>query len=126
MNVIIKKLTPVYTDDRGSIFDLIENTVGHVGLITCKKGSRRGDHYHKESMQYTYIIKGKMELITKSVVNENADTEKIIVDAGDMIVIPPRIIHTLHALEESVIVDATTLSRNADGYEKDTVRVVPI
>ncbi|MDP2676833.1 MAG: cupin domain-containing protein [bacterium] len=123
--VIIKKLRPVFRDTRGDIFDIVEDEIHHIGFITFRKGAVRANHYHKRSTQYTYVIKGKIELMTKDAKHKNAKAKKIIMSEGVLAVIPPFIIHAYRALTPASIIDCTTESRNADGYEKDTIRVVP-
>ena len=55
-----------FKDRRGKIIDLIENEkINAVTLITIKKGAVRGNHYHKKTWQWNYIISGKMRLVTK-------------------------------------------------------------
>ena len=55
-----------FKDRRGKIIDLIENEkINAVTLITIKKGAVRGNHYHKKTWQWNYIISGKMSLVTK-------------------------------------------------------------
>ena len=55
-----------FKDRRGKIIDLIENEkINAVTLITIKKGAVRGNHYHKKTWQWNYVISGKMRLVTK-------------------------------------------------------------
>ena len=59
----IQKIKPVFTDERGSIWDFLTGeTIHHVGFLTTKKNAIRGKHFHKEQKQYTLITKGKMEI----------------------------------------------------------------
>ena len=45
----IKKLKPAFTDERGSIWDLVsDDTINHSGFLISKKNSIRGKHFHKE------------------------------------------------------------------------------
>lgn len=118
-------IEPAFTDDRGSIFDLVEAPVGHVGMITSNEGAVRANHYHLESTQYTYVISGKLELKTRHK-DEDGEPRVDILEAGMLAVTPPHIIHAVTALEDTVFLDATTKSRTDDGYEEDTVRVDPL
>ncbi|KKT77456.1 MAG: Cupin 2 conserved barrel domain protein [Candidatus Giovannonibacteria bacterium GW2011_GWC2_44_8] len=116
-----KKITPVFKDKRGSIFDILEVPVSHVGIVTFKKGAVRGNHYHKKSAQYSYILSGKIELTIKKI-NEKRARDRILKE-GDLTTIPPNMIHTYRALENSSMLDLTTYARGIKGYETDTVRV---
>lgn len=124
-SVDVYQIEPAFTDDRGGIYDLIEEEVGHTGLITSTKGAVRANHYHKQSTQYTYLISGKMELKTQPV-DKSEEVRIDIMEPGCMAVIPPNVIHAVTALEDSVFIDSTTLSRSGSGYEDDTVRTDPL
>ena len=120
--VIVKRIKPAYTDERGSIADILNEKVNHVGLIVTEKDAIRGNHYHKLSRQYTYILSGKFEvLIAKSSFPEKV--KKIILESGEIIIIPPGIIHRFKALEESNMIELTSESREENAYEDDVVRI---
>jgi len=120
--VIIKSIKPVFTDERGEISDLLNEKINHVGFITTKKGVVRAKHYHKQSTQSSYILKGKFEVIIADPNNLN-DKEKFILNAGEIIIIPPNTVHAFKALEDSDMIDMISLSREGAGYEDDVVRV---
>jgi dTDP-4-dehydrorhamnose 3,5-epimerase-like enzyme len=55
-----------FRDKRGLIMDLIEKTnINAVTYITQKKNSVRGNHYHKKTIQWNYMLSGKVILVTK-------------------------------------------------------------
>ncbi len=60
-------LKPVFTDERGSIWDFLTGeTIHHVGFLNYKKKIQiRGKHFHKEQKQYTLVTKGKMKIVVK-------------------------------------------------------------
>lgn len=120
--VIIKKINPVYIDERGEITDILNERINHVGFITTKKGVIRAKHYHKESVQYSYILKGKFEVIVANPQNFN-EREKFILNTGEIIIINPNIVHVFRALEDSDMIDMISLSREGTGYEDDVVRI---
>ncbi|MBY0539783.1 cupin domain-containing protein [Patescibacteria group bacterium] len=119
-----KTLTPAFSDARGDIFDLLEEKVGHVGMITFTKGAVRANHYHRESTQYSYVLEGKIRLTTYAV--DGSQKEETILVPGSFSRIPPLYVHRYEALEDSKILDMTTLSRTDDGYEQDTVRITNV
>ncbi|OGY64307.1 MAG: hypothetical protein A3I89_01300 [Candidatus Harrisonbacteria bacterium RIFCSPLOWO2_02_FULL_41_11] len=116
-----QKIKPVFGDSRGNIFDILEIPVTHIGKITFKKGAVRGNHYHKKSTQYSYVIGGKLELTIMGL--NNKKIKKIILSEGDLTTIPPKMIHIYRALANSSILDITTYARGKKGYEEDTIRV---
>lgn len=119
----VRKIKPVFVDDRGTITDILEEVVGHVGIITSKAGSIRAKHYHKESTQYTYVINGKVEFKTNDFREENSKIKSVILESGDLIITPPMIVHKMIFLEDTVFLDMTTKSRKDGGFERDTIRV---
>lgn len=121
--VKVEKLKPKFVDERGAIFDILTANIRHIGMITCKKGSIRGNHYHKIQTQYTYIEKGKLEMTTKDLRGKDAKPQTVVLAEGDLVTCPPMVIHAYRALEDSVFYDFTTLPREEGGYEADTFRV---
>ena len=57
----IRHIDAAFRDARGEIFNLFEGPLGHVALITSKKGSVRANHYHKQDHQTIYLIRGGYE-----------------------------------------------------------------
>lgn len=127
-HVEIRRLKPTHKDDRGSIIDLLntKDPPEHIGMITFTKDTVRANHYHKQSMQYDYVVSGRLELATKGVDEPMTATKRHILEPGDLAIIPINVIHAYRALQPTVIIDMTTRSREGSGYENDTFRVEPI
>ena len=124
MNLEVKKIKPAFEDDRGSIFDLVDKeNVSHVGMVTSKKGTIRGNHYHKTAKQITYVLSGKMELVLKDFSKKDSKPETIIMEQGDILTIDPMVAHSIKALEETIFLVFTDKQRIDGGYEDDTCRV---
>lgn len=119
--VTVTHVEPVHTDDRGVIVDILNKPISHVGYITFAKGAVRAKHYHTVSVQYDYILSGKIKLTT--CLPDGSDKKENILTEGMSSEIAPGVVHMYTALEDSAMIDMTTLSRDSDGYEKDTVRV---
>lgn len=120
--VKVVRTTPAFEDNRGAIYDILEVPVGHVGMITSKKGAVRGNHYHKKSTQYTYLVSGSAEYLQRDT-RGDSKLESVVLLPGDLVETPPLVIHAMRFLEDSTILDITTSSRESGGYENDTVRV---
>ena len=121
--VTIKHIEPAFEDNRGEILDLLDDEeIMHVGLITSESGAIRGNHYHGVTKQFNYILRGSGILKIKYLDNDRSEGT-FNIKAGDFISIPPRVIHTIIAEEYLEFLDLNTLTRNDDGYEKDTIRV---
>ena len=124
MNIVVKKIKPEFEDTRGLIFDLVDKEhISHIGMITSKKGSVRGNHYHKTAKQITYVLSGKIELTTKDISKTDSKSEKIIMEQGDIVTIEPMIAHSIKALEETIFLIFTDKQRSDGGYEDDTHRI---
>lgn len=110
-----------FEDERGKILDVLENEkIEYVTLITSKKGSVRGNHYHKESVQYAFVLKGRLKLITQ--MGEDP-IETSIIEKGDLVFTPPMEKHTMVALEDSELLILTRGPRGGKNYEEDTYRL---
>lgn len=114
------KLEKSFSDDRGDITDLIENeSISAITRITFKKGAIRANHYHKETIQWNYLISGKVLIRTKEGDNEAIDS---IMVAGDFIVTPANEQHAMQGLEDAVLMVFTRGPRGGKEYETDTFR----
>lgn len=122
------KLNPSFKDDRGEIVDIfVKSPKDHCSIITSKKGAVRGNHFHKKSTQYTFIVSGKFTLYRAKVDDDGNLKEEIrseIIETNELIEHPPYESHTLVAETD----DATILAfacgmRGGNFYEKDTFRL---
>lgn len=120
--VTIKKIDPVFIDERGIITDLLNEQVRNVGLITTEKDAIRASHYHKKSRQFSYILQGKFEVLLAPY-NQQTNVKKVFLNAGELISIPPLVIHQFKAVERAIMINMESESRAGEGYEDDTVRV---
>ena len=74
-------LKPAFSDNRGDITDIIDHTeIEAVTIITFNPGVVRGNHYHKETVQWNYLISGKVLYRSKSY---NGKTTSTILNPGD-------------------------------------------
>ena len=63
-----KKLKSNFKDKRGAIIDIFTNQPkDHCTLVTFNKSAVRGNHFHKKSTQYSYVISGKLKMFTAKV-----------------------------------------------------------
>ena len=125
MQIKKSKIKAAFEDERGAIYDLLDKeTIHHIGMITSKKGSVRGNHYHEEARQITYVLSGKVELTLKDMKEKNAKPQKIIMESGDIVDIPAMVAHSLKALEDTMFLIFTDKQRADGGYENDTHRIV--
>lgn len=121
----IINLIPAHSDERGSITDLIsDDEINSVTIITFTEGSVRANHYHEHTIQWNYIISGKILLVTQF--PEMSRQERIL-EAGDFAMTRKNERHALKALTESVVLILTKGPRAGSQYENDTYRLcVPL
>lgn len=119
-----QKIKISFQDKRGKIIDILQKEqIEYVTLITSKKGAIRGNHYHKKSIQYNFILKGKMKLFTRG---PKGKKKTAVIKTGDLAYNPPMEEHALLALEDSEFLVFTRGPRGGKNYEKDTFRLTRI
>ena len=118
----IRKIKPAVVDERGEITNILDAPIQHVALITSKTGSIRGNHYHPEQIQNDYLLSGKYEYTVNDIRNNNGKSESVIIEAGNLVITPPMVAHSMKFLEDSVFLTFTTGGRDADKYEDHTVK----
>lgn len=116
---------PAFSDARGAITDIVENVpFDSLTLITSTKGAVRGNHYHKETTQYTFILEGSCRYYAQK---PGEAPEQSVVVKGDLVVSPPMESHAFEALEDSVLLAFCKGPRAGTQYETDTFRLeVPL
>lgn len=103
-----------FKDERGEIEDLFDE-IDSVTKIRTVEGAVRGNHLHKETTQWTYLVSGCLIMYhgdTHSVLNPGVTEET-----------PPGQPHAWLALEESVCLVFTKGPRSGEDYESDTYRL---
>ena len=113
-----------FTDERGTIADIFyKANINHACLITNTPGAVRGNHYHKHTTQYTYILRGTLAYFSRPVeVDRPADV--YMASAGDFIISAPLEIHAMKAgVEGCEFIAFAEGPRGGEDYETDTYRV---
>ena len=112
----------MHSDSRGLIIDLLEKKkINSITFITQKKGKIRGNHYHKKTIQWNYLLKGKILLVAQK---GNHPIKKIILKVGDIVVTEKNEKHAIKALKNSEFLVFTQGPRGGKDYEKDTYRLL--
>lgn len=116
----LRSIRPAVRDERGAITNIFEGSIGHTALITSKKNSVRGNHYHKKDHQYIYLVSGAFESHSCDV-RDPQKKQVLKVKAGDLVDTPPLTAHAQKFTEESVFLALSTRQREEGKYEEDTV-----
>ena len=115
------KLKINHKDSRGKISDLLnKKKISSITLITQKKGKIRGNHFHKKTIQWNYLLKGKIALYCKK---KNQKLKKIVLKKGDLVETAHNEAHAIKALQNSEFLVFTQGPRGGDNYENDTFRL---
>lgn len=106
-----------FEDARGVIQDLLAH-VDAVTEITTVKGAVRGNHIHARTIQWTYVVSGRM-LFAKE--EEEVLTAEF--GPGALILEAPGIPHAWRAVEDTTVLVFTRGPRSGAAYESDTQRL---
>lgn len=114
------KIKAAHEDARGSITDLVANgKFDSATIVNFKKGAIRGNHYHKATTQWNYVLSGEIQLVTQF---EGKEKVEVVLKKGDMARISENEIHALKALSDSELLVVTMGVRAGQHYEDDTYR----
>ena len=97
---IIKKKSSV-KDSRGSLTEFNSTNFSQVNILISNKNTVRGNHYHKNLIEFFYVIEGELDLELIDLKSKELFRKRIF--KGDYFEITPYINHTLKFLEDSKI-----------------------
>jgi quercetin dioxygenase-like cupin family protein len=106
-----------FEDGRGVIQDLLAG-IDCVTEIFTKKDAVRGNHMHKLTIQWTYVVSGRM-LIAHD--NEGVIRQRSY-GPGEIVPELPGVAHAWKALEDTLVLVFTRGPRSGEDYESDTYR----
>lgn len=117
----IKKIKCIQEDERGSITDIVEQVdFNGATIIRSKVGSVRGNHFHKKTIQYVYVLSGKMKCLAQK---PQQKVMMAIVEPGDLVSHDLLESHSFEALEDTLFLVLSSGLRTGKDYEKDTYRL---
>ena len=123
MEIINREVS--FRDARGDIIDLLENeSINAITIVTFKKGAIRGNHFHKRTTQWNYVMEGRIRLVSQL---PGKPTREVVMGPGDFVATGPDERHALQGLEDSRLMVFTKGPRGGKEYETDTYRLdVPL
>lgn len=122
----IMRMNP-YKDIRGELKKVFiksmlsdEYNIEEIYVLYTKKGSARGNHFHKQNMEFFTVIKGTATIALKCV--EEGEAEIIRVSAGDDIIIkvPENVAHGFRNDEDEDLVILAAATKQYDPVDTDT------
>lgn len=121
----VVKIPVSFSDDRGEIIDVLKKgVVEYVTIIHSREGAVRANHFHKDTYQYVYVLKGKLRVVSQM---PGEPASEVVLEEGDMILNVPNERHAFETLAETSFLVLTRGPRGGDDYENDTFRLdVPL
>jgi len=113
-----------YSDERGTFEGLVNfGEWREINLITSHSGVKRGDHYHKETIELFIILEGEIKVSLQMVKNGRLidNTEESFVKTGDVFVIEPYVNHIFFVMKDSKWINV--LSKTIDPKQPDIHRI---
>lgn len=119
--MIIKFLEPDFTfsNEAGSLRQLIHEGWRQVNVVTSVAGAVRGGHFHVRNHEMFYVVSGRFKLH----VSLHDENETHVMTPGTLFVIPPFAAHTFEYLEDTVLV---VLYDNGVELSDGTKDIVPM
>ena len=119
--MIIKHITKDFEDHRGVISDiLIKERIDYVTIISNNKGAIRGNHYHKETIQFLYVLEGSVLVASQK---EGEEVQQKVLKTGSLLFNEAYEAHAIKSLEDSKLLILTRGLRGGKDYETDTFKL---
>ncbi|MGJ7913608.1 polysaccharide biosynthesis C-terminal domain-containing protein [Neobacillus sp. LXY-1] len=116
-----------FEDKRGSLKKILmesqlkENEkMEEVYLLYSEKGSVRGNHYHKKTLEYFVIVSGKAKVALKNL--ETGTLKELYISAEDNVVlkVTPQVVHAFKNEEAQQLIMLAISSKEYNELDTDT------
>jgi len=116
------KLKINFKDNRGVIADLLQKKIDSLTYVTIKKGKIRANHYHKKTIQWNFVLSGRVNLFYKK--NDKSKlVKKILLKKNDFVMCDKYEPHAFKSLSDCELLVLTKGPRQGKEYESDTFRL---
>ena len=118
----------VHKDSRGSLEGLVNfGEWREFNMVSSGKGSTRGDHFHKETVELFIILGGEIEVRVQGVAGGLliGESQKFLVQKGDVFMIEPEINHVFKVKKQSRWINVLSKAINEnkpDIHKANTVK----
>jgi uncharacterized RmlC-like cupin family protein len=119
LNYPLIEIPQKFIDERGSIVNIADGTLGDVAVITSKPNSIRANHVHKEDWHLSYLVDGEIKYFWE----EDLKQKSMIIKPGELFYTPPKTPHKMIFLKESTFIAVAAMSRTQENYDNDTTRL---
>ena len=104
-----------HADSRRTLKQLVTADIKQVNSYKVTKGAILGEHYHKLTFEYFYIVKGSFLVVLRAV-GDKMKWSKVL-GKESLFCIPPSVIHTLEALTNGEFMTFLTKSYTKDNED---------
>lgn len=108
-----------YEDERGVIQDLL-GPVDAITRIFTVTGAVRGNHMHRFTEQYTYVVSGRLLAVC---LLRDGGRREVELPPGQLLHEPAGVPHAWQALADTTVLVFTKGPRAGTAYETDTIRL---
>ena len=108
-----------FEDHRGVIQDVLPGPIDCVTHISTVRDAVRGNHSHAETWQWTWILAGRLLVVTE----KDGYRKRSEHGPGEMITDEPGTIHAWKALTDCEVLVFTRGPRSGQNYEEDVQRL---
>jgi quercetin dioxygenase-like cupin family protein len=108
-----------FEDERGVIQDLLDAPIDGITEIFTRAGAVRGNHRHERTVQWTYVVSGRLLVVT----DDGEYRRRREYGPGEMAEELPGIAHAWRAEEDTKVLVFTRGPRAGEAYESDTQRL---
>jgi dTDP-4-dehydrorhamnose 3,5-epimerase len=118
-----------YEDSRGSLKKILMQSqlkAGHIEevyLIYTGKGSVRGNHYHKFTLEYFTVVSGRAVIVLKDLSTGAVQELRISAHDNKIIMVPPGVAHAFKNEREEPLVILAVSTREYDKEDPDTYAI---
>ena len=116
---MLKLLQPEFehADSRRTLRQILTANIAQVNTYQVTKGAILGNHFHKETREFFYIMKGTFLVILRKLTGESTSQ---VVNKGTFFVVEPNNVHLVEALTNGEIM--TMLTRAYTPESTDTYK----
>lgn len=111
-----------FVDERGKIDNyVLPEPVNWIGMITSRAGALRANHYHPVQEQKVLLVRGSFVSVYRDLNDPEAETRHHLVEAGDLVITPPNVAHTMLFREDSTFLNLVNGERQHENFGKHTI-----
>jgi dTDP-4-dehydrorhamnose 3,5-epimerase len=116
-----------FEDKRGSLKKILMKSqlnknekIEEVYLLYSDKGSVRGNHYHKKTLEYFVVVSGNAKVALKNI-NTGILEEFYISSSNNVVLkIPPNVVHAFKNEEDQLLIMLAISSKEYNKLDTDT------